>query len=551
MPKHHNIVVKKRLAAAALALALASGLGATPVVAAPGAPLLSRVEISPTVNLEVRDWRALHQGNASGGLPLVLLTGLGNTAAVYDDLAPLLARRQPVVALTRRGFGGSSAPTTGYDVATRVEDLRLALDRLGLERVVLVGHSIAGDELTAFAGRYPERVAAMVYLDSAFNRFGMSRANPGNACMEALREQTAATASPDLFIRPAGAEPRARSHGALARLMAMDFPPFPQTELYGSTAWIPGGGVDYSTSTMQATEALSQGTERYRPDYRPLRMPLLALYAGQSPLDRLLPSIPASQQSQARACRQANARWSQAAGPDDLRAQRPDATVAIWPDASHHLFLEHPQRTADAIQRFVAGLAVAQAAAAPPSGLQCGGVELVSLLLLEPRPLLELRYASPYNFLGTTLYPSLEPRLRCPVALALQQVQQDLAREGLGLKIWDAYRPLAVQQQMWEAIRDPRYVSDPAVNAGRHTRGTAVDLTLVDRRGRELPMPTDFDDFSEAAHQDAPGISKERAANARRLRQAMERRGFLPFATEWWHFDWKDWERLPVVTPGH
>jgi D-alanyl-D-alanine dipeptidase len=137
------------------------------------------------------------------------------------------------------------------------------------------------------------------------------------------------------------------------------------------------------------------------------------------------------------------------------------------------------------------------------------------------------------------------------VALALQQVQQDLAREGLGLKIWDAYRPLAVQQQMWEAIRDPRYVSDPAVNAGRHTRGTAVDLTLVDRRGRELPMPTDFDDFSEAAHQDAPGISKERAANARRLRQAMERRGFRAFATEWWHFDWKDWERLPVVTPGH
>lgn len=185
-----------------------------------------------------------------------------------------------------------------------------------------------------------------------------------------------------------------------------------------------------------------------------------------------------------------------------------------------------------------------------PSGLQCSGVELVSLLQLAPRPLLELRYASPYNFLGTTLYPSVEARLRCPVAMALQQVQQDLAREGLGLKIWDAYRPLAVQQQMWDAIRDPRYVSDPAVNAGRHTRGTAVDLTLVDRRGRDLPMPTDFDDFSEAAHQDAPGIRKECAANARRLRQAMERRGFRPFPTEWWHFDWKDWESLPVVTPG-
>jgi zinc D-Ala-D-Ala dipeptidase len=179
--------------------------------------------------------------------------------------------------------------------------------------------------------------------------------------------------------------------------------------------------------------------------------------------------------------------------------------------------------------------------------LRCQGMELVSLLELEPRPLLELRYASPYNVLGTTLYSALDPQLRCPVALALQEVQRDLAAEGYGLKVWDAYRPLAVQQRMWDAIRDPRYVSDPAVNAGRHTRGTAVDVTLVDRRGRQLSMPTDFDDFSEAAHQDAPGIPAERAAHARQLRQAMERRGFQAFATEWWHFDWHGWQTLPVV----
>ena len=135
----------------------------------------------------------------------------------------------------------------------------------------------------------------------------------------------------------------------------------------------------------------------------------------------------------------------------------------------------------------LAAAAPALPLAAAPSGLRCSTAELVSLLTLEPRPLLELRYASHYNFLGTTLYPELDARLRCPVALALQQVQRDLAAEGLGLKVWDAYRPLAVQQRMWEAIRDPRYVSDPAVNAGRHTRGTAVDVTLVDRRGRELP----------------------------------------------------------------
>lgn len=299
MPTRFQIWFARALPAA-LALALVGPAGAAPAApnpdgAAPSGPLLTRVELSDTVNLELRDWRHRLKKEASGGLPLVLLTGLGNTAAVYDDLAPLLARQHPVMALTRRGFGGSSAPATGYDVATRVEDLRLALDRLGLERVVLVGHSIAGDELTAFAGRYPQRVAALVYLDSALNRYNMSRVNPGHACMEALREQVEATLPPDLFLRPAGAEPRPRSHEALARLMAMEIPPVPQAELYAYSAWIPGGGVFVPTSAIRANEALSQGAERYRPDYRPLRMPLLALYAGQSSLDRVLPSIPAAQ----------------------------------------------------------------------------------------------------------------------------------------------------------------------------------------------------------------------------------------------------------------
>ncbi|WP_322757058.1 M15 family metallopeptidase [Synechococcus sp. CBW1107] len=179
--------------------------------------------------------------------------------------------------------------------------------------------------------------------------------------------------------------------------------------------------------------------------------------------------------------------------------------------------------------------------------LQCSGDGLVSLTAISPRPLLELRYASPYNFMGEVLYDQPLAQLRCPVALALQQVQQDLAREGLGLKIWDAYRPLSVQERMWQKIRDPRYVSDPSVNAGRHTRGTAVDVTLVDRKGKALVMPSDFDDFTAAAHVGSPMATSEQAAHARRLQEAMERRGFVVFPTEWWHFDWKDWMSLPPV----
>ena len=181
------------------------------------------------------------------------------------------------------------------------------------------------------------------------------------------------------------------------------------------------------------------------------------------------------------------------------------------------------------------------------SPLECSGEGLVSITAISPRPLLELRYASPYNFMGEVLYDQPVAQLRCPVALALQQVQQDLAREGLGLKVWDAYRPLSVQERMWQKIRDPRYVSDPWVNAGRHTRGTAVDVTLVDRKGKALMMPSDFDDFTAAAHVGSPMATAEQAAHARRLREAMERRGFVAFPTEWWHFDWKDWMSLPPI----
>ena len=204
--------------------------------------------------------------------------------------------------------------------------------------------------------------------------------------------------------------------------------------------------------------------------------------------------------------------------------------------------------------KFIAGLILYIPLIALPSRaetpLSCSGLELVSLNRVSPRPLFEIRYASSNNFLGRTLYPKVDPQLRCPVALALQNVQQDLAKEGLGLKVWDAHRPLAVQQLMWDAIQDPRYVSDPSVNAGRHTRGASVDVTLINQQGNPLRMPTDYDDFSKSAHVDADGVLADRAANAQKLRRAMERRGFRSFATEWWHFDWHNWKSLPVIAPS-
>jgi D-alanyl-D-alanine dipeptidase len=173
--------------------------------------------------------------------------------------------------------------------------------------------------------------------------------------------------------------------------------------------------------------------------------------------------------------------------------------------------------------------------------------ELVDLVTLDAGFLFDLRYATPENFTKVTLYPVAKAYLHRNAAKALVEVQHDLAAQGLGLKIFDAYRPLSVQKQMWDLIHDARYVSNPAINAGRHTRGTAIDLTLVDRDGQEMPMPTPFDDFTERAQRNARGIPTDAARNAKLLETTMIKHGFIPYPFEWWHFDFRDWRKHPPL----
>jgi D-alanyl-D-alanine dipeptidase len=172
---------------------------------------------------------------------------------------------------------------------------------------------------------------------------------------------------------------------------------------------------------------------------------------------------------------------------------------------------------------------------------------LIPLETVQPPCLPEVRYATRHNFTGRVLYPLPRIFLHRDTARALTRVQRDLQKRGLGLKIWDAYRPLSVQWEMWYLIRDERYVSNPAKNKGRHTRGTAVDVTLVDKLGRELPMPSDFDDFSERAHRDYQGGTAEQRRNRQILEDVMQKHGFTGYPTEWWHFDLKDWESYPPL----
>jgi len=171
--------------------------------------------------------------------------------------------------------------------------------------------------------------------------------------------------------------------------------------------------------------------------------------------------------------------------------------------------------------------------------------ELVDLEELIPGLVLDIRYATTDNFTGEKLYPFPAAYLQRDAAEALLAVQQELERHGLGLKVFDGYRPLSVQRRMWDQVQDPKYVSQ----RGRHTRGTAVDLTLVNAEGEELPMPTRFDVFSRRAGQSSTSntITSAQRANRILLRRVMMRHGFRPFPYEWWHFDWKDWHKHPVL----
>lgn len=205
------------------------------------------------------------------------------------------------------------------------------------------------------------------------------------------------------------------------------------------------------------------------------------------------------------------------------------------------------------------------ATVAPPHGVAEHGVgskatadanelaALVDVTTVAPTIRLDLRYATPDNFTGRTVYPAARCLLRAPVAAALARVQSRLAAHDVGLAVWDCYRPFSVQERFWALVPDERYVARPVVRDGvpvegsRHNRGAAVDVTLVDARGRPLPMPTGFDDFSARAHRDASTWAPDARRNAALLEDAMLAEGFAPLPTEWWHYDGPAWERYELL----
>ena len=168
---------------------------------------------------------------------------------------------------------------------------------------------------------------------------------------------------------------------------------------------------------------------------------------------------------------------------------------------------------------------------------------------LIPNIQLDLKYAGTGNFMKQRLYPAglTTTFLRRPAALALQKVQAALNKKGLGLKIWDAYRPYSVTEKMWEPVKDDRYAADPKFGSG-HNRGIAVDLTIVALgTGKELDMGTGFDHFSDTAHSNFKNLPATVLQNRLLLRSLMEANGFKILDTEWWHFYLPDSKKYALL----
>lgn len=244
------------------------------------------------------------------GEVLLLLTGFGDDARVFEDFAPKFTDRFHVIGLTRRGFGESEKPKTGYDTETRVEDIRQFLDALKINQVSFAGHSMAGDEMTLFATLHPQRVRKVVYLDAAYNRIGlieMLLTDPG-ITPGWKRLQLEAMGTPEAIKKA-------------AKIAVLDMPPPHDWEIL---------------------KANIQAMEVFRTDYTKVKAPALAFYA----LSEHHPEVP-SQADQAMR-RQCDEWWLKNFIPytrrniEQFRREVPHGQIVELKDADHYVFRGKP-----------------------------------------------------------------------------------------------------------------------------------------------------------------------------------------------------------------
>ena len=184
----------------------------------------------------------------------------------------------------------------------------------------------------------------------------------------------------------------------------------------------------------------------------------------------------------------------------------------------------------------------------PPREKNKREADLVELITLDKTIKLDIRYARTDNFVGKIVYAEARAFMQRPAAEAVVRVHRKLQKKGFGLIVFDGYRPWSVTKLFWEVTPEDKrkFVANPEVGS-RHNRGCAVDLSMFESKtGKLVEMPTDFDDFTDKANPNYKGASRTQKKNRDLLRRMMEAEGFTVNRNEWWHFDYKDWEKYAI-----
>lgn len=288
------------------------------------------VTVAPGVRLHYLDF-------GGTGDPIVLLAGLGNTAHAYDDFAPALTDRHHVIAITRRGFGESSHPESGYETSRLVDDIIAALDRFHLTRVTLIGHSIAGEEMTQLAGDHPDRVAKLVYLDAAYDR----------VMADSLIDEVVPV-SLDLPPRPQpGRGDTATAAGYVAFVHKTRGVNIPESDIrarYRYDGWNEEVTLAYTSIEVD------------HPDYHAVRAPALAVYAVTDTVTQLEPwqrsdrAHAVGLQAQIRALEKV-----ERPSREQFKSEMANGTAIEIHGGHHWIFVSHRDEVLGAVKRFLDG----------------------------------------------------------------------------------------------------------------------------------------------------------------------------------------------------
>jgi non-heme chloroperoxidase len=296
---------------------------------------VTSITVEKGVQLEVLDF-------GGQGPPMLLLAGLGATAHSYDELAPMLAQKHRVFAITRRGTGYSSKPDYGFDTPHLALDVLRVMDALKLTRVLLVGHSIAGEELTWLGGHHPERFSGLVYLDAAYDR-------SGNAVMKSRQSLLSRSLPPEPPIPPEAMRNFQAMNALLAERGHVRLPEGELIAMWNVDKPFLAGMPGIDARTQQAIVAAIEA-----PNYPAIKVPALAIYAIPDP-GKALPPWYNPNDAQQKATLEEIGRLSDATRRKNIELFRRGVVtgeVLELTNATHYLIQSNQQQVVEAIETF-------------------------------------------------------------------------------------------------------------------------------------------------------------------------------------------------------